>query len=55
MQNRVFNDNMRKRQSELLVEIEDIMDGIDETTYSQNLEDFHLHLPICIVLQLMLL
>ena len=31
MQNRVFYDNMKKHQSELLVEIEDIMDGIDES------------------------
>ena len=30
MQNRVFYDNMKKHQSELLVEIEDIMDGVDE-------------------------
>ena len=31
MQNRVFYDNMKKHQSELLVEIEDIMEGVDET------------------------
>ena len=31
IQNRVFYDNMKKHQSELLVEIEDIMDGVDES------------------------